>query len=177
MDNIKDLQLLLEQHIEQVRDWQSSSSVLFCLSDVHKITSFLFQSVLFFTVWDWWVGMHSAHNICHPVPIYWKVCGDFQIPLLNKMWSQKGLIVKEPPWHVLPFFLWRLREDMDVPTTTLIGAHGYCTQVWCKSNGLGGGLGIVIVCLLRLRCYQSFSMVVSKLCYLSNTCKQLSLKN
>lgn len=24
----------------------------------------------------------------------------------------------------------RVREDMDVSTSTLIGAHGYCTQVW-----------------------------------------------
>lgn len=25
--------------------------------------------------------------------------------------------------------LFRVREDMDLPTNTLIGAHGYCTQV------------------------------------------------
>lgn len=30
---------------------------------------------------------------------------------------------------VWPLSFSRVREDMDVPTTTLIGAHGYCTQV------------------------------------------------
>ncbi len=34
------------------------------------------------------------------------------------------------------FFLWfRIQSDMDVPTSTLIGAHGYCTQV-CHINTL-----------------------------------------
>lgn len=38
-------------------------------------------------------------------------------------WVRQGLLM------LLLFVFPRVRQDFDVPTTHLIGAHGYCTQV------------------------------------------------
>ncbi|KAG8003707.1 putative ubiquitin carboxyl-terminal hydrolase MINDY-4 [Nibea albiflora] len=85
VDNINDLQLLLEQHIEQVR---------------LRLQSYITD------------------------------CQTFCLIRLSFPQFESGVLgcILLTVSAVLSRSIDKVREDMDVPTTTLIGAHGYCTQ-------------------------------------------------
>ena len=83
------------------------------------------------TVWNWTVRMHPPDHICCSLSIHWKVCYAFTSSITeHDVWYKT--IVRWLNITVIGLFLysfWRVREDMDVASSTLIGAHGYCTQV------------------------------------------------
>lgn len=128
VDNIKDLEVILEQHIEQVKNSPLFSvfSVLPARSSVLMFLFFVFYS----PVWNGDVRMRPAGHLSCSFPIHWKVDA-------NPLWLFKTRHSEELAlnWIVFLlinnfFYLVRVREDMDMHTTPLIGAHGYCTQVW-----------------------------------------------
>lgn len=64
--------------------------------------------------------MLAPQHRCCSVPIHRKVGPA----------SRKVHVVVETPLLLALRCVFRVREDMDLPSATLIGAHGYCTQVW-----------------------------------------------
>lgn len=92
---------------------------------------FWLWSVSLSTVWNWAVRMHPTDHICCSLSIHWKVCYAFTSSITEHdvqykttmSWLNVTLI------GLFLYSFWRVREDMDVASSTLIGAHGYCTQV------------------------------------------------
>lgn len=113
--NFNNLLLFVEQHIEQVREGIPGSR--FLEGWVQPLT---FVSSTTHTVWERTVGMHTPQHICCSLTIHRKVCPT----------HRKHHVLVKTPLLFAPCCVFRVREDMDLPTATLIGAHGYCTQVW-----------------------------------------------
>lgn len=82
--------------------------------------------------------MHSAHHLCCALTLHQKVSSPLSCRLRfgdSESLHHWNLYEKEENRMICSSFLSlnpfaRVREDMDVSTGTLIGAHGYCTQVW-----------------------------------------------
>lgn len=95
---------------------QFESGVLGCI--LLTISAVLSRSI------DKYVELAQLHH--HHPSANWARC--------VKSWLADWFFFLNHSFGGFSLFFFRVREDMDVPTTTLIGAHGYCTQVWHKTR-------------------------------------------
>lgn len=112
VDNVKDLQLLLEQHIDQVRP----SAFVWAVPSLTDLSRPQFETdalgCLLLTI-----SAVLSRSVEKYVPLF--------LFFFTAVTEQD-----EPLCTIISAVAFlRVREDMDVSTATLIGAHGYCTQV------------------------------------------------